>query len=334
MEFDNQTTERAQRTLSAIKRGWAAIELRRAAVAEREARAALALEPESVEARLLLIEALHLQKRSDEAVPVVEEALALAPDEPMVQQVACLIYCERFELDRALGAANAYARLDPDSATAHVLFAEVTYRGGTWQASVAYAERALAVDPDNIVALERLGLASLHIDPRQAEAAFLRQLALEPNQSTTLNNLGVSLERQGRLWEAAKLFASAVRLDPTNELARNNTRSTLKRWSSPAAALGLGGAALAAKSFLPAVIPGIASGLSRQSPAVVAGIVAALIAIIGAAVLGGWLIARARSARRLRELARSDPALHAMFLALERDAAREATSAPDEGRAR
>ncbi|MBL8685057.1 MAG: tetratricopeptide repeat protein [Myxococcales bacterium] len=315
-ELSDSANELDRRVTAAVERGWVALELGRAAIAEREARAALALSSQHVEARLLLADALLSQKRGDEAIVVVEEAFALAPDTSAVHLVACAVFCETFALDRAFAAAKAFAQLEPDSSMAHSLFAEVAHRGGDFRAAAEHARRALAIDPDDVRSLELFGLAQLDLDPRQAEAAFLRQLSIDPNASLALNNLGVALERQGRLWEAAKLFESAVRRDPTNELARNNTRLTLRRWSGPAAGLGLGAAIAGSKGLVAAAVPGLAKAFSEASPKWL-GVGLALVALVG---LGVWGFVRGRRAFRLRKLEREDPALYRMFVMLERDA--------------
>ncbi len=317
MEDIEESSNTARHVASAaIQRGWVAIELRRFSAAEREARAALAASPQSVEARLLLIESLLLRERDDEARAVVEEALALEPSSPLVQHAACVIFRRCFELDRALDAANEYARLAPHDPTAHVLVAEVMFTAGNRRATIDAARRALALHPENPRALEQLGVALLDEDPKSAEAVFIQQLALAPNESAIFNNLGVALERQNRLWEAAKVFETAVRLDPTSETSRNNTRTTLRRWTAPTLGVGLSAAALAgSKGLLVVSTQSVGRSLARASTAQVV----AVLAVIALAIAGVVIFAFARSALRVRRLAREDPALYKMFRDLERD---------------
>jgi tetratricopeptide (TPR) repeat protein len=318
--------DEAQRLASlAIDRAWVAMELGRGAVAEREARAALAVCPQSAEARLVLIEALCGQQRYEEASAVVDEALALEPTWPEVQLLACLVFCQQRERERALAAANAYASLAPESAMAHVLFAEISSLDFDARATIEAAERALAIDPSNVRALELLGLALTDTEPRQAEQVFLRQLAIAPNDSMALNNLGVALERQQRYWEAAKLFESAVRLDPTNALARSNTRLTVHRWVGPGVGLGLGGVFMLGSKGALVVLVNAVIQLVAKAPLAALVAVALVLALIAGGIL---LYNRVRRALRLRRLAREDPCLYEMFRNLERDQARDSQRAP------
>jgi tetratricopeptide (TPR) repeat protein len=80
-------------------------------------------------------------------------------------------------------------------------------------------------------------------DPEAAERAFRRSLELDPEQPVTLNNLGVALIRRGRDDEAMKLFESAARADPHDDLGRRNLASAARRflagggWIAPVAAV-------------------------------------------------------------------------------------------------
>jgi tetratricopeptide (TPR) repeat protein len=326
VEGEGVPENEAQRLASfAIERACVALELRRHTVAEREARAALALWPQSVDARVALVEALCGQRRFEEAGAVVDEALALEPNWVEVQLLACLVFCEQRDRARALAAANAHASLAPESAMTHVLYAEISSLDGDVRSTIDATQRALAIDPSNVRALELLGLALTNVDPRQAEQVFLRQLAIAPNDSVAVNNLGVALERQKRYWEAAKLFESAVRLDPTNALARSNTRLTINRWASPAFGVGLGGVLmLGSKGFLLVLVNAAAQLVTKAPRAALAAAVLVLLLIAG----GVLLYTRGLRVWRLRRLAREDPGLHEMFRNLERDQARDSQRAP------
>ncbi len=311
-EDDGQTSDQ-QRAALALKRGWVAVELQRFSAAEREARAALALTPNSVYARLLLIEVLYRQSRFDELNRVLEEALALAPDWHEVQHAACVVWCAQFELDRASEAADAYARLAPDTASAHSLRAEIALRSGDAASAIEHAERALAVDPSLAEPRDLIARATLERDPRRAEAVLLERLADDPTNVDALINLGVALDRQGRAWEAAQVFKNAVRLHPTNERARANTRVAVERWATPEGSVRVAGIAVTT-----AMVVGGATLVGRDGP-----FGAALLLLALLAIFAGLVGPRLRRAQHLRRLEREDPALYAMFRNIERDEQRE-----------
>jgi hypothetical protein len=50
---------------------------------------------------------------------------------------------------------------------------------------------------------------------------------LDPESWEAMNNLGVALQRQGRDAEAVEHFVNAARLDPTNDLARDNVAASV-----------------------------------------------------------------------------------------------------------
>lgn len=87
--------------------------------------------------------------------------------------------------------------------------------------------RALAEDPEDVRARINLGnVLGQTGDLTGAEREFRRALATGEN-SETLNNLGYTLQLQGRWAESLPYFDRALALDPENGQARNNRRAAL-----------------------------------------------------------------------------------------------------------
>ncbi|MFO7610595.1 MAG: tetratricopeptide repeat protein [Candidatus Krumholzibacteriia bacterium] len=72
-------------------------------------------------------------------------------------------------------------------------------------------ESAVATDPGHADWHYRLGCVCLKLeDPVSAENAFRRALDLEPASASTLTNLGVALDRQGRRDEAVRAYRRSL----------------------------------------------------------------------------------------------------------------------------
>ena len=92
----------------------AALAVRRYAVAERDAREALALRPAWTSALHVLARALFGLRRYDEAVAVVRDAIAAAPRDEYAEAVRHAIACRR-RFSELIGAAKLDALLTPSA---------------------------------------------------------------------------------------------------------------------------------------------------------------------------------------------------------------------------
>jgi hypothetical protein len=172
------------------------------------------------------------------------------------------------------------------------------------------AERAVAAHPGEPRPLARLGDAWLEEDRAAAERHYRASLALDPLQPPVLNNLGVALLGQRRAAEAALAFKAAVRLAPTDSLAKLNlfraNVAVLRRspWTWATASLSVPIVALALWS----------GSLHGRDAALVLGGAAALLAL-------QLLVARRARAAGLVRLSRIDPQLTELQRHLEQDLA-------------
>jgi len=99
-----------------------------------------------------------------------------------------------------------------------------------WRSGIALYERALAVTADNYLAHNNLGLV-LEREGRleEAETHFLEAIRIDPGYALAHNNLGLVLERQGRANEAIFHFHEALKTAPNNLNAMFNLGNTLSR---------------------------------------------------------------------------------------------------------
>ncbi len=84
-------------------------------------------------------------------------------------------------------------------------------------------EKALAIDPNSVAALNAVGTAydELHF-PQIAARYYARALALEPNSADTLNNMALSARIAGKPDEARRLFERALAADTANRTIHAN----------------------------------------------------------------------------------------------------------------
>ena len=109
-------------------------------------------------------------------------------------------------------------------------------QGDFAEAEVAY-RRVLALEPDNAEALNNLGNV-LRTLKRPAEAVFLlrKALAARPEHPAILSNLGLALGDLRQFTEAAECHRRAVAIDPKLAPGHNNLGLALKELGLPAEA--------------------------------------------------------------------------------------------------
>ena len=125
--------------------------------------------------------------------------------------------------DRAMAAADAARRLDPDLPAADVAMGATLLATGRGKEATEAFRRALAVNPDDFEAVLGLGRAceSTH-DDAAAEAAFQRAIALQPSSFAGYSHLGGFYYDRGRYAVAAETFRKAARMAPDSYRALSN----------------------------------------------------------------------------------------------------------------
>jgi Flp pilus assembly protein TadD len=94
---------------------------------------------------------------------------------------------------------------------------------GYWRDTGTLAEHALALDPDNWMALDDRGIAlSQQGRHDEARAAMVRSIAVYPGYDAAHNNLGVVELRLGRPAEALRRFDETIALNPRYREAWGN----------------------------------------------------------------------------------------------------------------
>ncbi len=291
-----------------IERARAALEVGRLDEAERGARGALAVDPAAEEGHALLAR-VHLSRGAHaEALRATEAGIGATPDSEWLHRLRALALSAMGRRDEALAAADEAVRLGPDLAPAHHVRSVVLEAMKDLPEARAAADRAVELDPEDARYHSQLGDLWLAGDPARAERHYRESLALDPSRASTLNNLGVALNAQKRTRDAALAFRSAVILDPTLTVAKQNTHASVRR--------------LAGGGALFAVAMGVTQGarlLERIGRGASESMRWIALAVVLAGIAATWGIWFWRRTAGIRRLAETDPQLHAIYVRLEAD---------------
>ena len=192
------------------------------------------LRPELPQGWSGLGEVLLALRQPGEALPLLERAVALAPQDRRARYLLGLAYRgvgrleeARVELARGVGAATAYL---PDPFTAQVdeaavhLTARVDRAQALLQArrpgeAEALLEAVLTDHPENVTVLNNLAIARMHLgDLESARELLERALEIDDRRFSTYLNLASWAQRSGQPERALELTAEAVARGP--EVAR------------------------------------------------------------------------------------------------------------------
>src|SRR5205807_1822611 len=183
-------------------------------------REARALETDRVEARLGEVKALFALggRRVEEARPLAEELLVLAPDHVDALVAVARGRAASGDAAGALTVLHQAQTRAPGRADLHKLQGDVATKVGDKQGALA---AMLEQDPYDLPALLLLGRALLD-DKRDAQAleAFRRALKFDPEQVEALFQLGIVLARLHRYGEAVEAWEKVTRLDPAGPFAQ------------------------------------------------------------------------------------------------------------------
>ena len=127
----------------------------------------------------------------------------------------------------ALRVADLVLANSPESAPALTARGDALYAMGRRDAAGAAYREAVALDPRATAAQLGLGRTLAASDPKAAEIAFLRVLALEPENLTALNDLGVVRDVQGRSAQAQEAYRLALEVSPESAEVRINLGRSL-----------------------------------------------------------------------------------------------------------
>jgi tetratricopeptide (TPR) repeat protein len=162
-----------------------------------------------------------------QAQQACEQALDLAPDDPMVLEQLASLQKSAGDLAAAETAARRAAELQPSSADAWDQLAYLQAQQHHYDNALESFRQALALDPDNIWILQNLAQTLVKVDRRdEAEQAYRNALKLKPRFGMAWLGLGQMLQAKGQTAEAEACYLRAL----TNRIHRAAELTTLARF--------------------------------------------------------------------------------------------------------
>lgn len=175
---------------------------------------AVALDPANFDANFYLGRVQYAQKSFEAAAVSLRRAAALKPRHAESRFFLGTALEAAGRPDEALAEYEELAKLDPQSAMGQVGLGAVLVKRGKLEEAVAALRRAAALDPKGFEAHLSLGRAlALAGSFEEAAAALSKAVRLAPERSDAHYQLGLALQRLGRRDEAAREFKEVERLN-------------------------------------------------------------------------------------------------------------------------
>jgi len=166
---------------------------------------------------------LALQNQGKDALPALQKATELLPNEAEVHNNLGSALHDLWRLDEAVESCCRALELNPDFAEAYNNLGIAQHDLGQFEAAAASCRRALEIKPDFAEAHYNFGYA-LHALGRLEEAmsSYRQALKLAPDFAKAHNNLGNALQSVGQLDSAVASYRRALEIKPAYADAHSN----------------------------------------------------------------------------------------------------------------
>jgi tetratricopeptide (TPR) repeat protein len=197
-------------------------------LAAEEAERILSANPDDAQALAMLSLAHTRQGKYEDATYEAKAAMGAQPDLalPHFAHAQALMYRNRFS--EARQAAGQAIYLEPDNPQNYALLGYVELESRKWQAAYDAAAQGLSIEPNHGQLLRVRSLAAVQLGLLdEAQSAVSASLSAEIRPGT-IAALGYQQMQSGQFREARATFANALRMEPTNKLARFGLVETIK----------------------------------------------------------------------------------------------------------
>jgi tetratricopeptide (TPR) repeat protein len=200
------------------------------AEAESEYSAAIRIDPQNVEAHLLLGVLLGNRGDIDGEIAEEREAVRLKPQDALGHGFLGVALGQKGDLDGDIAEEREALRLDPDSGSAHTDLGLALGGKRDWDGAIAEEREALRIDPQNSKAHLLLGAAfGVKGDVDGEIAEYRETLRLDPANARAHYLLGNALERKHDLRDALHEYHTAYTLDPKGVAYKQNYEHLLQQ---------------------------------------------------------------------------------------------------------
>ncbi|MFQ5605153.1 MAG: tetratricopeptide repeat protein [bacterium] len=196
--------------------GWLLNSLRKYEQAVFEYREAIRLDSvaRADDYRALGILLVQLDRRQ-EALPVYEKLVELEPDDIEALIVLANLYMFVGEEEASLTVQERALVLDPQNTKLLYSLGEAYYKRHEFEKAIAKFKQLLTITPEDILALEILGYAFQNAgDPKNAIAAYEKVLSLKPDHKKVLCEMATSLKELKQYRAARSTVRKALKMDP------------------------------------------------------------------------------------------------------------------------
>ncbi|MDH5327159.1 MAG: tetratricopeptide repeat protein [Gammaproteobacteria bacterium] len=183
---------------------------------------ALAQAPDDDWLHCRMADAYYFLDQHDNALKHARNALGLNPNNVYALYRLSWLQLAFHDFDGALKSATAAANIEPDDGGILYTLAWTQYHNGQLSQALVTAAQALELDPED-ADLHRL-LADLTLNAgkyAQAESHYREALRHNPEDALIHSNLAKSLQAQNKIAEAAEHYLAAVKIDAADEDYRN-----------------------------------------------------------------------------------------------------------------
>lgn len=178
-----------------------------------------------------------LQKKFDDALRAFDQAITLSPLNPMRYKAAAdiLMVRERYKdaatlLEKAVKSGLEFKELYNHLSQAYFMVKD-------YAKAQRYVKSALALDPENVVFLNQLGICLKNLNQLEdATKVYNQIIKLDPDNVAALYNKAVLCETRGEFADALKLLDRAVKKDPAFTQAKSKFEEIKKKAGAAAPA--------------------------------------------------------------------------------------------------
>lgn len=157
------------------------------------------------------------QNRVDEAVKLIDGALAAGKDQPQIYSMHASLLDEKGQFNQAAKSLQGALEKYPDNAQLRFYYGTIQDRLGNKPGVVSEMKRVIELDPNHVQGLNYLAYTWAEEGANLAEAESLARRAseLEPEDGYILDTLGLILYKRGDVREAIRFLEAAYRFQPT-----------------------------------------------------------------------------------------------------------------------